>query len=49
MSDAGAEHHLAPAPGMLVLFPSYLWHGTEPFSAESTRLTCAFDVVRDDA
>jgi tetratricopeptide (TPR) repeat protein len=35
-----------PEPGMLVLFPSYMWHGTVPFSSEETRLTCAFDIVR---
>ena len=41
-----AEHWIKPEPGMLVLFPSYMWHGTAPFSSEETRLTCAFDVVR---
>jgi tetratricopeptide (TPR) repeat protein len=39
-------HWIRPEPGMLVLFPSYMWHGTAPFSAEETRLTCAFDLVR---
>ena len=34
-----------PTPGMLVLFPSYMWHGTVPFSAEAERLTIAFDAV----
>lgn len=33
-----------PTPGKLVLFPSYTWHGTEPFS-EGERLTVAFDVI----
>jgi tetratricopeptide (TPR) repeat protein len=41
-----AEHWIRPEPGMLVLFPSYMWHGTAPFSSEETRLTCAFDLVR---
>jgi hypothetical protein len=41
-----AEHWIKPEPGMLVLFPSYMWHGTAPFSADETRLTCAFDLVR---
>jgi len=36
---------LHPKPGMLVLFPSYLWHGTIPFQGEQTRTTIAFDVV----
>lgn len=41
-----AEHFVKPEPGMLVLFPSYMWHGTVPFSSPQTRLTCAFDIVR---
>jgi tetratricopeptide (TPR) repeat protein len=40
-----AEHFVRPAPGKLVLFPSYMWHGTVPFSGDETRLTMAFDVV----
>lgn len=35
---------IAPAPGRLVLFPSYLYHGTRPF-ASGERLSVAFDVV----
>ena len=34
-----------PEPGMLALFPSYLWHGTEPFTGDEPRLTVAFDIV----
>ncbi|MNJ01564.1 hypothetical protein D3C73_1612360 [compost metagenome] len=34
-----------PEPGKLVLFPSYMWHETLPFSGDETRLTIAFDVV----
>jgi hypothetical protein len=36
-----------PEPGLLALFPAYLWHGTVPFSGDpdDTRLTIAFDVV----
>ena len=41
-----AEYFIRPEPGMLVLFPSYMWHGTVPFASDETRLTCAFDVVR---
>jgi tetratricopeptide (TPR) repeat protein len=40
------EHHVRPEPGLLVLFPSYMWHGTAPFTSDETRLTCAFDLVR---
>jgi hypothetical protein len=32
---------------MLVLFPSYFWHGTVPISGNQTRLTVAFDAVPD--
>lgn len=39
------EYFVKPEPGRLVLFPSYMWHGTVPFSGEQTRLTIAFDVV----
>lgn len=42
-----SEHMVRPEAGMLVLFPSYFWHGTVPFSGEQTRLTVAFDVVPD--
>lgn len=43
----GPEYFVRPEPGLLVLFPSYLWHGTVPFSGApgDTRLTLAFDVV----
>jgi Flp pilus assembly protein TadD len=40
-----AEHFVKPVAGVLVLFPSYMWHGTVPFSGETSRLTTAFDVV----
>ena len=41
----GVEHVVRPAVGMLVLFPSYAWHGTVPFSSSQARMTVAFDVV----
>ena len=41
----GPEHFVRPEPGRLVLFPSYMWHGTVPFSGEDERLTIAFDIV----
>jgi len=37
--------YIQPAPGRLVLFPSYLWHGTVPFDSEQARTTIAFDVA----
>jgi uncharacterized protein (TIGR02466 family) len=40
-----AEFRVKPQPGLLVLFPSYMWHGTESFGGDEPRLTIAFDVV----
>jgi tetratricopeptide (TPR) repeat protein len=34
-----------PKPGRLVLFPSYIWHGTLPCHSPQNRTTIAFDVV----
>jgi tetratricopeptide (TPR) repeat protein len=42
-----AEYSVRPGVGMLVLFPSYFWHGTVPFSSDQPRLTVAFDAVPD--
>lgn len=36
-----------PRPGLLALFPSYLFHGTRPFRS-GERLTAAFDAVAVD-
>jgi Tfp pilus assembly protein PilF len=36
---------LQPRVGRLVLFPSYFWHGTVPYTDELPRLTVAFDAV----
>ena len=41
----GAEHFVEPEAGMLVLFPSYMWHGTVPFTGDVPRLSVAFDLV----
>ena len=40
-----AEYSVRPSVGMLVLFPSYFWHGTVPFHSHQARLTVAFDAV----
>jgi len=40
-----AAHYVRPKPGRLVLFPSYMWHGTEPFTTDERRMTIAFDAV----
>ena len=34
-----------PQVGTLVLFPSYMWHGTVPFVSQQPRITVAFDLV----
>ena len=43
----GAMRHIAPAPGRLAIFPSTLWHSTEPFD-DGERLVIAFDVRRPE-
>jgi tetratricopeptide (TPR) repeat protein len=39
------ECFIRPQPGLLVLFPSYMWHGTNPIHGPEPRTTIAFDVV----
>ena len=39
---------IQPRPGHLVLFPSYMWHGTIPFQAAQNRTTIAFDAIPVD-
>jgi uncharacterized protein (TIGR02466 family) len=39
------EHYVQPRVGRLVLFPSYMWHGTVPIQCQSPRMTIAFDAV----
>ena len=34
-----------PRPGRLVLFPSYLWHGTRALRGDAPRMSVAFDAV----
>ena len=36
---------ILPRRGDLILFPSYLWHGTVPFEAPGPRICLAFNVV----
>lgn len=37
---------LRPEEGLLLLFPSYFWHRTLPFSSREQRISYAFDVLR---
>jgi Flp pilus assembly protein TadD len=39
-----AERFIKPEPGMLVLFPSYMWHGVVPYTDHAARMTVAFDL-----
>ena len=50
----GPEYHFSketelrlikPEPGMMVMFPSYMFHRTIPFQSDETRISIAFDVV----
>ncbi|HSS14779.1 MAG TPA: tetratricopeptide repeat protein, partial [Rhizomicrobium sp.] len=41
----GVRRAIQPVPGRLVLFPSYIWHGTLPFESETPRTTIAFDAL----
>ena len=47
--DLGNLEHIGkavqPEEGLLVLFPSYMYHGTVPFTSNEVRTTIAFDVV----
>lgn len=45
MPKGEAGRFVQPQPGRLVLFPSYLWHGTTPIHGDEPRLTIAFDAV----
>lgn len=41
----GPERFIKPEPGVMVIFPSYMWHGTVDFSSGPPRLTVAVDIV----
>jgi len=38
---------IQPKLGRLLLFPGYFFHNTVPFAAPQTRISIAFDVVRE--
>ncbi|UTW53234.1 tetratricopeptide repeat protein [bacterium SCSIO 12827] len=45
VSDRNRTRRLIrPQPGLLVLFPSYVWHGVKPFTQEGLRHSIAFDI-----
>eukprot|EP01093_Parvamoeba_rugata_P012187 TRINITY_DN34_c0_g5_i1.p1 TRINITY_DN34_c0_g5~~TRINITY_DN34_c0_g5_i1.p1 ORF type:complete len:610 (+),score=71.93 TRINITY_DN34_c0_g5_i1:4841-6670(+) len=39
------ERWIEPEEGVLVLFPSFMWHGTAPFESADDRLSVAFDLL----
>lgn len=41
----GPEHFVQPRPGRLVLFPSYMWHGTNAIYGAAHCLSLAFDIA----
>jgi tetratricopeptide (TPR) repeat protein len=43
--DLPPRRVVIPREAMLVVFPSYFWHGTLPFESENPRLTVAFDAL----
>ncbi len=42
---AGPALEIQPRQGMLVLFPSYMWHGTSAIHGDQPRMTMPFDVA----
>ncbi|WP_435214701.1 tetratricopeptide repeat protein [Luminiphilus sp. nBUS_16] len=40
-----AEYWILPREGTLVVFPSYLWHGTEPLSHTRERMSVGYDIL----
>ena len=45
LGGGGTQQRYEPRPGRMILFPSYIWHGTLPFSGDTPRLSFAFDCV----
>ena len=43
--DLPAERYIQPEPGAAIFFPSYVWHGVEPFVSDDIRVTAPFDLV----
>ncbi len=39
------ERWIKPEEGAVIFFPSYMWHGVEPFESSSPRVTAPFDLA----
>ena len=46
--DLPPKRTIHPQIGTLVLFPSYMWHGTVPFTSPQPRITVAFDLIPEE-
>lgn len=42
------DYAVKPEGGTVVLFPSYMWHGTNAFATDEHRLTVAFDIIPNE-
>jgi tetratricopeptide (TPR) repeat protein len=45
VAGLGPLSFVRPKPGRLVLFPSYLWHGTNALALDAPRMSVAFDAL----
>jgi len=43
--DRVAQRIIKPEAGLQVFFPSYTWHGTNPFEADEIRMTAPCDII----
>jgi uncharacterized protein (TIGR02466 family) len=41
---SGTRIALRPEPGLMVIFPSFLYHGVDPYLGETPRISIAFNV-----
>lgn len=44
-SSTSAVRHFEPEEGLLLLFPSYVYHHTYPYDSDQTRISIAFDAL----
>ncbi|QNE07427.1 2OG-Fe(II) oxygenase family protein [Croceicoccus marinus] len=45
LGGGGTARIIRPRAGRMILFPSFLWHGTLPFPGSEERISLAFDMV----
>ena len=44
-SEGSELKWIAPKAGRVVLFPSFMWHGTKPIKDDAERITAPFDLI----